>query len=60
MFTLAVVRFCVELFQTYKATGEWQANRYLNLLVKEGILYFLAYVRLSLLRVPSVSLPTAN
>ncbi|KAH0831315.1 hypothetical protein J3R83DRAFT_13961 [Lanmaoa asiatica] len=51
MFILAVARFCTESFQTYKATRQWQVNKYLNLLVKEGVLYFLSYVTSPLLHI---------
>ena len=32
----------------YKATKRFQLNRYMNLLVGEGMIYFLAYVHLFL------------
>ena len=28
----------------YKATKKWQPNQYMQLFVKDGILYFLSYV----------------
>ena len=31
----------------YKATQKWQPNRYIQLFVKDGILYFVVYVSLS-------------
>ena len=44
LFVLAVVRLCTEAFQSYRVTGRWQVNRYIKLLVREGVLYFLVYV----------------
>ncbi|KAG8216188.1 hypothetical protein J3R82DRAFT_8212 [Butyriboletus roseoflavus] len=46
---LAVARLCTESYQSYKATRQWQVNRYLNILVRDGVLYFIAYVASSLL-----------
>ncbi|KAF8439987.1 hypothetical protein L210DRAFT_805080, partial [Boletus edulis BED1] len=44
LFILVVGRLCVESFQMYKATKQWKTNQYLNLLVMEGVFYFLVYV----------------
>lgn len=44
MFILAVARLCMDSYREYKATKQWKANLYINLLVREGVLYFLAYV----------------
>lgn len=41
---LVVARLCTESYQTYKATRQWRVNGYLNLLVREGVFYFVAYV----------------
>lgn len=30
----------------YRVTKQWQINRYMNILVKQGILYFFVYVYL--------------
>ena len=40
----AIVRFVQQSLQTYRLTKQWQLNRYLRLLVRQGILYFLSYV----------------
>lgn len=47
MFLLVVVQFVKESLQMYKATNRYQLNPYMNLLVREEMLYFLAYVRFS-------------
>lgn len=44
MFIFALVRFFNESLQMYRATRQWLPSRYLNLLVRESVLYFLAYV----------------
>jgi len=31
----------------YQATKQWQLSRYMNLLLREGIIYFLMYVIIS-------------
>ena len=41
----------------YKATGQWQPNRYIQQFVSDGILYFLTYV--ARLFHPSLSFPSA-
>ena len=42
----------------YKATKEWQPNRYMQLFARDGILYFLVYVSpFPFLSVPFVSSP---
>lgn len=46
MFIFALVKFCKESVQTYEMTRQWLPNRYINLLVRESFLYFLAYVSL--------------
>ncbi|KAF8135161.1 hypothetical protein EV363DRAFT_1322657 [Boletus edulis] len=40
--TLAVFQFVRQSFEMYNVTKEWQLNRYMGLLVREGILYFFA------------------
>lgn len=47
MCLLVTANFIVNLRRMYKATNEWRANHYLNLLAREGMLYFLAYVHVS-------------
>ena len=44
LFTLVVVKFARESFQMHRVTGKWQLNKYLHILLREGFLYFLAYV----------------
>ncbi|KAF8554013.1 hypothetical protein OG21DRAFT_1497329 [Imleria badia] len=44
---LAIVQFVRQSLQIYYATKQWQLNRYMSLLVQQGILYFLAYVPVS-------------
>ncbi|KAF8135107.1 hypothetical protein EV363DRAFT_1213141 [Boletus edulis] len=38
---LVIAQFLKQSFQMYRATKQWQLNRYVNLLVKQGIFYFL-------------------
>ena len=45
MCILVVTHFVRDSFQMRRATGIWQLNRYMALLVREGLLYFLAYAR---------------
>lgn len=44
MCLLIAIQFVRTSLQMYKATKRFQLNRYVNLLVREGMLYFLAYV----------------
>ena len=44
---LAVITTFKESVVLYKVTKQWQPNRYMQLFVKDGILYFVAYVSLS-------------
>lgn len=41
---LAMVQFVRQLLQMYRVTKQWQPNRYMNLLVNQGIMYFSVYV----------------
>ena len=41
---LGTVRFVIQSRQMYRVTRQWQPNQYMVLLVREGILYFFAYV----------------
>ena len=41
---LGIVQFVIQSRQMYRVTRQWQPNRYMVLLVREGILYFFAYV----------------
>ncbi|KAF8428932.1 hypothetical protein L210DRAFT_3652216 [Boletus edulis BED1] len=41
---LAVFQTLKQSFRMYKATKRWQPNRYMQKLVKDGILYFVVYV----------------
>ena len=47
MCLLVVIRFIREALQTYKATKHFRLNRYMNLLVRESMIYFLVYVYVS-------------
>ncbi|KAF8126822.1 hypothetical protein EV363DRAFT_1173633 [Boletus edulis] len=40
--TLVVAHFVRESLQMYRVTKRWQLNRYTNLLVRDGLLYFFA------------------
>ena len=40
----ALVRFCMDSYQSYKQTKQWEVNRYINLLVREGVFYFIVCV----------------
>ena len=51
---LAVISTLKQSIMLYKATKKWQPNHYMQLFVKDGILYFLAYVFLS----PSLHYPS--
>ena len=42
----AVFRVLKQSFEMYKATKQWQPNKYLQQLVTDGIIYFLVYVLL--------------
>ncbi|KAF8442246.1 hypothetical protein L210DRAFT_3536138 [Boletus edulis BED1] len=42
--TLAIVQFVVQSLQMYRITKRLQINQYVNLIVKQGILYFFVYV----------------
>ena len=46
LFTLVVTQFLRGAFQMYRATRKWEFNRYVSLLVRDGLLYFLVYVNL--------------
>jgi len=41
MCTLVVIQFIWESLRMYKATKQWQLNRFINLFVMEGVLYFI-------------------
>ena len=41
---LAVISTLMESVALYKATKQWQPNHYMQLFVRDGILYFFAYV----------------
>ena len=40
----AVIQVLKQSFEMYKATKQWQPNKYLERLVTDGIIYFLVYV----------------
>lgn len=41
---LVVIQFVRQSVQMYRITKQWQVNRYMILLFRQGILYFLVYV----------------
>ena len=41
---LAVIQTLKQSVKMYRATKQWQPNRYMPLLVRDGVLYFLVYV----------------
>ena len=43
---LAVIQTLKQSVKMYRATKQWQPNRYMPLLVRDGVLYFLVYVSL--------------
>ncbi|KAF8437509.1 hypothetical protein L210DRAFT_1026475 [Boletus edulis BED1] len=47
MLVFAVTQTSKQSVQMYKATKQWQPNKYMQLFVKDGIYYFLGYVTLS-------------
>ncbi|KAI9566856.1 hypothetical protein HD554DRAFT_2174021 [Boletus coccyginus] len=49
----AVAQFVKESLQMYRGTRRWQLNQYVNLLVKQGILYFFAVFLFSLINLLS-------
>ena len=56
---LAVIPTLKELVVMYKVSKKWQPNHYMQLFVKDGILYFIAYVsHFPILSVPFVLLHT--
>ncbi|KAG9311416.1 hypothetical protein JVU11DRAFT_8528 [Chiua virens] len=46
---LATIHFVKESLQMYRVTKQWQLNRYINLLVKQGIVYFFAFLLLDVI-----------
>ena len=44
MCLLAIIRFIRESLQMYRVTKQFEISRYLSLLTRDGILYFLVYV----------------
>lgn len=51
MCLLVAVQFIRESLQIYKVTKRFQVNRYMNLLAREGMIYFLAYVHVLTLHI---------
>jgi len=41
---LALIPTLKQLAEVYRATKQWQPNKYIQLLMREGFLYFLVYV----------------
>ncbi|KAF8452747.1 hypothetical protein L210DRAFT_3755748 [Boletus edulis BED1] len=48
MFILTLARFFLESYRSSKATKQWLSSRYINLLVRENVLYFLAHLLYSI------------
>ncbi|KAH0835530.1 hypothetical protein J3R83DRAFT_9222, partial [Lanmaoa asiatica] len=46
LLVLAIVRTLKQSFEMYKATKQWQSNRYMQLLMRDEIIYFMLYVLL--------------
>ena len=44
MCLLVLVRFVRHSYQMYRATKRFELSRYMNLLARDGLVYFLAYV----------------
>ena len=44
MCILLIIQFIRESLQMYGATKQFRLNRYMNLLAREGVVYFLVYV----------------
>ncbi|KAF8549548.1 hypothetical protein OG21DRAFT_1525736 [Imleria badia] len=55
MCVLAIVEFVRQSLQMYHVTKQWQLNRYMRLLVRQGILYFFAFFLYSLIDLLGVS-----
>ncbi|KAN0092678.1 hypothetical protein V8E55_003462 [Tylopilus felleus] len=53
MCLLAIIRFVRQSLQMYRATKQWQPNRYMSLLVTQGIFYFFAIFLYSLMNMLS-------
>ena len=47
MCLLGVIQFIREVLQMYRATKCFRLNCYMNLLTREGVIYFLVYVQVS-------------
>lgn len=47
MWLLIVLKFVRESFQMYKVTRRFRLSRYMNILVTDGMIYFLVYVYFS-------------
>lgn len=43
---LALIQTLKQSWDMYKATKKWQPNRYIKLLMRDGIIYFVLYVAL--------------
>ena len=44
MCLLVVIRFARESLQMYKVSNQFQVGRYMSLLARDGVLYYLVYV----------------
>lgn len=44
LFILAVIQTVKQSVQMYRATKQWQPNKYMQLLARDGVSYFIMYV----------------
>ncbi|KAG9309449.1 hypothetical protein JVU11DRAFT_10418 [Chiua virens] len=60
--TFALVQFIKQSLQSHRETKQWQLNRYMTLLVKQGMIYFFAIFLVNLIDVLNTSgkLPLAG
>ena len=60
MCLLVVIQFIVQSLEMYQVTKQFELSRYMNLVAREGMFYFLAYVHVSPLPIASFSNPADN
>ena len=53
---LAFIPTLKQLVEMYRATKQWQPNKYMQLLMREGILYFLVYVSFPAFSIPLITI----
>ncbi|KAF8442237.1 hypothetical protein L210DRAFT_3536113 [Boletus edulis BED1] len=49
MLAFAIVKFAQQSLETYRLTRQWHLNRYISMLVKQGIFYFFAVFMFNLI-----------